>query len=104
MDTKRHIEVCALLRQAERAAQEALDGNQDAARLTLGLVAEVRQRTEETPSGLCVHPDCSNELSYAGRGRPPRFCSAECRTDVYRATQIAARALLKSSAIAPTQN
>ncbi|MFD8969270.1 hypothetical protein ACFV0C_30525 [Streptomyces sp. NPDC059568] len=104
MDTAQHLEVRALLRHAENAAHEALNGDQDAVRATLRLVADARHRAEETGSGTCAHPDCSNELTYGGRGRPPRFCSAECRTDVYRATQIAARALLKSSAITQTEN
>ncbi|MFD7894264.1 hypothetical protein [Streptomyces sp. NPDC059743] len=104
MDTTQHLQVRALLRHAENAAQAALNGDQDAARATLRLVADARHRAEETGSGTCAHPDCSNELSYGGRGRPPRFCSPYCRTDVYRATQIAARALLKSSAITPMQD
>ncbi|MDV9189044.1 hypothetical protein R6L23_12610 [Streptomyces sp. SR27] len=96
MDTTRHIEVCALLRRAESAARDALNGDQAAARTTLALVADARQRTEDTSSGICAHPNCSNELHYVGRGRRPLYCSAYCRTDVYQATQMAARALINA--------
>ncbi|MFE4368581.1 MULTISPECIES: hypothetical protein [Streptomyces] len=96
MDTARHIEVCALLRRAESAAQEAVNGDQAAARTTLALVTDARQRAEDESSKICVHPNCSNELTYVGRGRRPLYCSANCRTDVYHATQIAARALFKA--------
>ncbi|MEV6141349.1 hypothetical protein [Streptomyces sp. NPDC051992] len=96
MNTTRHIEVCALLRRAESAAQDAVNGDQAAARAALALVADARQRAEETGSNVCTHPDCSNELHYVGRGRRPLYCSAECRTDVYQATQMAARALIKA--------
>lgn len=96
MDTTRHIEVCALLRRAENAAQAAVNGDQAAARTTLALVADARQRAEDTGPGTCAHPDCSNELHYVGRGRRPLYCSADCRTDVYQATQMAARSLIKS--------
>ncbi|MEU2838602.1 hypothetical protein ABZ776_16120 [Streptomyces sp. NPDC007076] len=95
MDTTRHIEVCALLRRAESAAQDAVNGDQAAARTTLALVADARQRAEDTGPGTCAHPDCSNELHYVGRGRRPLYCSARCRTDVYQATQMAARSLIK---------
>ncbi|MET8497843.1 hypothetical protein [Streptomyces microflavus] len=97
MDTTRHIEVCTLLRRAESAARDALNGDQAAARTTLALVTDARQRAEDTESGTCAHPDCSNELRYVGRGRRPLYCSAQCRTDVYQATQMAARALIKAS-------
>ncbi|MFJ4705279.1 hypothetical protein ACIP6I_10545 [Streptomyces anulatus] len=96
MDTTRHIEVCALLRRAESAAQEAMNGDQAAARTTLALVVDARQRAEETGPGLCARPSCTNELHYVGRGRRPLYCSANCRTDVYQATQMAARALIKT--------
>lgn len=96
MNTTRHIEVCALLRRAESAAQDALNGDQAAARTTLTLVADARQRAEDASSGLCARPDCTNELNYVGRGRRPLYCSANCRTDVYQATQMAARALIKA--------
>ncbi|MFI8810264.1 MULTISPECIES: hypothetical protein [unclassified Streptomyces] len=96
MDTTRHIEVCALLRRAESAARDALNGDQAAARTTLALVADARQRAEGTGSGLCAHPNCSNELNYVGRGRRPLYCSANCCTDVYQATQMAARALIRT--------
>ncbi|MGW7557853.1 hypothetical protein, partial [Streptomyces rimosus] len=99
--TRRHIEVCALLRRAETAAQEAVNGDQTAARTALRCITEARQRAEEGgDAGTCEHPECSNVLTYVGRGRPPRFCSPDCRESVYRATQIAARALLKSPALA----
>ncbi|MCX4677247.1 hypothetical protein OG413_18395 [Streptomyces sp. NBC_01433] len=103
MDTTRHIEVCALLRRAESAARDALNGDQAAARTTLALVADARQRAEDTGSGLCGHPDCRNELHYVGRGRRPLYCSAVCRTDVYQATQMAARALIKAPESVPAQ-
>ncbi|MFF9649771.1 hypothetical protein [Streptomyces sp. NPDC014622] len=96
MDTTRHIEVCALLRRAESAAQEAVNGDQAATRTTLALVTDARQRAEDTGPGTCAHPSCSNELRYVGRGRRPLYCSADCRTDVYQATQMAARALIKA--------
>lgn len=96
MDTTRHVEVCALLRRAENAAQDAVNGDQAAARTTLALVTDARQRAEDTGPGLCAHPSCTNELHYVGRGRRPLYCSADCRTDVYQATQMAARALIKA--------
>lgn len=96
MNTTRHIEVCALLRRAESAAQDAVNGDQAAARTTLALVADARQRAEDTGPDTCAHPNCSNELRYVGRGRRPLYCSADCRTDVYHATQMAARALIKN--------
>ncbi|MFE4451075.1 hypothetical protein [Streptomyces sp. NPDC056796] len=95
MNTARHIEVCTLLRRAESAAQDALNGDQAAARTTLALVADARQRAEDESSEICAHPNCSNELHYVGRGRRPLYCSATCRTDVYHATQMAARALIR---------
>ncbi|MEU7190522.1 hypothetical protein [Streptomyces sp. NPDC045369] len=99
--TRRHIEVCALLLRAETAAQEAANGDQAAARTALRCITEARQRVEQgSDAGMCEHPECSNTLTYVGRGRPPRFCSPDCRESVYRATQIAARALLKSPAMA----
>ncbi|MFJ2271008.1 hypothetical protein ACIOHO_32580 [Streptomyces sp. NPDC087849] len=94
MDTTRHMEVCALLRRAESAARDALNGDQAAARTALALVTDARQRAEDTGPGTCAHPNCSNELHYVGRGRRPLYCSADCRTDVYQATQMAARALI----------
>ncbi|MES9559812.1 MULTISPECIES: hypothetical protein [unclassified Streptomyces] len=94
MDTTRHIEVCALLRRAESAARDALNGDQAAARTALALVTDARQRAEDTGPGTCAHPNCSNELHYVGRGRRPLYCSADCRTDAYQATQMAARALI----------
>ncbi|MFI5940685.1 hypothetical protein ACIBCB_10575 [Streptomyces uncialis] len=97
MDTTRHIEVCTLLRRAESAVQDALTGDQAAARTALALVTDARQRAEDTGPGTCAHPDCSNELHYVGRGRRPLYCSAQCRTAVYQATQMAARALVKAS-------
>ncbi|KOG21990.1 hypothetical protein [Streptomyces viridochromogenes] len=33
---------------------------------------------------VCEGPECSSPLPYAGRGRPPRFCSSSCRTRAYR--------------------
>lgn len=96
MNTTRHIEVCTLLRRAESAAQDAVNGDQAAARTTLALVADARQRAEDTGPDACAHPNCSNELRYVGRGRRPLYCSADCRTDVYHATQMAARALIKA--------
>lgn len=96
MDTTRHIEVCALLRRAESAAQDAVNGDQAAARTTLNLVADARQRAEDAGPGTCAHPNCSSELHYVGRGRRPLYCSADCRTDVYQATQMAARALIRT--------
>lgn len=95
MDTKRHLEICTLLRRAESAARDAVNGDQAAARTTLALVADARQRAEGTGPGICAHPNCSNELHYVGRGRRPLYCSADCRTDVYQATQMAARALIR---------
>ncbi len=94
MDTTRLIEVCALLRRAENAAQGAVNGDQAAARTTLALVTDARQRAEGTGPGICAHPNCSNELHYVGRGRRPLYCSADCRTETYQATQMAARALI----------
>lgn len=96
MNTTRHIEVCALLRRAESAAQDALNGDLAVARTALALVTDARQRAEDTGPDTCAHPDCSNALHYVGRGRRPLYCSAECRTEVYQATQTAARALLKA--------
>ncbi|MFI0219152.1 hypothetical protein [Streptomyces lydicus] len=36
---------------------------------------------------VCQGPDCQEPIPYAGRGRPPKFHSAACRTRSYRATQ-----------------
>ncbi|MFD9472703.1 hypothetical protein [Streptomyces goshikiensis] len=102
MNTTRHIEVCALLRRAESAAQDALNGDQAAARTTLALVSDARQRAEDTGLDACAHPNCSNELNYVGRGRRPLYCSADCRTNIYQATQMAARALIKNPQRATT--
>lgn len=96
MDTTRHIEVCALLRRAESAAQDALNGDQAAARTTLALITDARQRAEDSGRDTCAHPRCSNELHYVGRGRRPLYCSADCRTDLYQATQMAARLLINA--------
>ncbi|MFF3261392.1 hypothetical protein ACFYWO_19740 [Streptomyces sp. NPDC002932] len=96
MNATRHIEVCTLLRRAENAAQDAVNGDQAAARTTLALVTDARQRAEDTGCGICAHPDCLNELHYVGRGRRPLYCSVECRTNVYQATQMAARALIRT--------
>ncbi len=101
MDTTRHIEVCTLLRRAENAAQDAVNGDQAAAHRALALVADARQRAEDTGPGICAHPNCSNELHYIGRGRRPLYCSADCRTDAYQATQMAARALIGTPERAP---
>ncbi|WP_367132292.1 MULTISPECIES: hypothetical protein [Streptomyces] len=99
MDATRHIEVCALLRRAKTAAQDAANGNHAAAPTVLHLVTEALQCAEEgNIAGTCENPECSNELTYGGRGRPPRFCSPNCRESVYHARHAAARALLKSPA------
>ncbi|CDR07363.1 hypothetical protein GCM10022420_005350 [Streptomyces iranensis] len=62
---------------ADSFCQELQDEAEDAESIRLSELGEV----------VCQGPGCEEPIPYAGRGRPPKYHSAACRTRSYRSTQ-----------------
>lgn len=81
-------EILHALRQAEQAAQYAINPRWPETQAVHDAIARVlRMAEKQAATPVCEAANCTTALEYAGVGRHPRFCSNACRNRAHRAAR-----------------